>query len=147
MGNPFKGVSDKVAEHNRVMQQWMAGYNTGSERRRGDTDAWIPATDIFLRHDGDLVVLAELPGVRREDVNVSLSGGDLIIHGEKDGHEEEAEYYTSERYSGSFRRTISLPDGLAEDRVSCHFEGCILEIVLQGYSEVLEAKRIEIGGE
>lgn len=146
MRNPFKGITDAVSERNRIMEQWMAGYATGKEQQRGQHDAWVPATDIFMRDNRDLVVLAELPGVRQEDIDLSISGGNLTICGEKDGHEE-AEYYTRERYSGSFRRTIILPDGLTEDRISTTFEGCMLEVVIHDYAEILEEKRIEIGGE
>ena len=147
MKNPFKGISDKVAERNRIMEQWMAGYATGQRHPDSQDRGWAPATDIFMREDGDLVIVAELPGVRREDVDLSISGGDLTISGEKDGHEEDARYYASERYTGSFRRHISLPDGLSEERVSTTFEGCTLWITIHDYAEILEEKRIEIGGE
>lgn len=145
MRNPFKGITDKFTEHNRLMEQWMAGYATGREQQRGQPDDWVPAIDIFMREAGDLVILAELPGVRQEDIDLSISGGDVTICGEKDGHEE-AEYYTCERHSGSFRRTISLPDGLTEDRISTTFEGCMLKVVIRDYAETLEEKRVEIGG-
>lgn len=146
MTNPFKGITERVTENNRIMEQWMAGYATGREHQRGQSDAWVPATDIFMRGNRDLVIVAELPGMRQEDIDLSISGGDLTICGEKDGHEEDAEYYAAERYSGSFRRTISLPDGLTEDRVSCHFEECMLEVVIHNYHEILEEKQIEIRG-
>lgn len=144
MRNPFKGVADRITENNRLMEQWMAGYATGREQPRGQSEAWAPATDIFIREDRDLVIVAELPGVRQEDIDLSISDGDLTICGEKDGHEEDAEYYAAERYSGFFRRTISLPDGLTEDRISTTFKECMLEIVIHDYAEVLEEKRLEI---
>lgn len=144
MSNPFKNVTDIITENNRGVQQWMAGYATGREQQRNWSDAWNPATDIFMRDNGDLVVLAELPGVRREDVDLSISGGELTIYGEKDGHEE-ADYYTAERYSGSFRRTISLPKGLNEDRISTSVDGCLLTITVRDYAEILEEEQIEIG--
>lgn len=145
MRNPFKDITDKATEHNRIMQQWMAGYATGQEHPRGHSDAWLPAIDVLMQHDGDLVILVELPGVRQEDIDLSISGGDLTVYGEKDGRREEAEYYTRERYFGTFRRTISLPDGLSEDRISCRFEGCLLVITIRDYADILEEKRLEIG--
>lgn len=142
MRNPFAGLTDKIGETNRIMEQWMAGYSTGREST-GRSGEWVPAVDIFMRQNRDVVILAELPGVRKEDIDVSLAGGDLTIRGEKDSREE-AEYYTAERYAGAFRRTISLPDGLTEDRVSCNFDGCLLEVVIRDYQEILEEKRIEL---
>lgn len=144
MKKPFKGVTDTITENNRGMQQWMAGYATDREQQRNWPGAWTPATDIFMRDNGDLVVLAELPGVRREDVDLSISGGELTICGEKDGHEE-AEYYTAERYSGSFKRTISLPKGLNEDWISTSFDGCLPTITIRDYAEILQEEQIEIG--
>jgi HSP20 family protein len=144
MKNPFRGIVDQITENNRIMEQWMAGYSTGGEQQRSYEDAWAPTTDIFLRDNGDLVVLAELPGVRREEVDLSLSDGDLTIFGEKEGQEEGARYYTAERYTGSFRRHISLPHGLEEDRISAAFEGCTLKIVIHDYSDLLEEKQLDI---
>lgn len=146
MRNPFAGLTDKLTENNRLMEQWMAGYNTGRESSER-SEQWSPAVDIFMRQNRDMVVLAELPGVHKEDIDISLAGGDLTICGEKDGREQEAEYYTAERYTGSFKRTITLPDGLTEDRISCNFDGCMLEVVIHDYHEILEQKRLEIADE
>lgn len=149
MYNPIRKMTDKASQNNKVMQYWMSGYGTGRGSQGNDSPGhWVPTTDVIMREGGDLEITMELPGVRREDINVSLAGGDLTVSGQKDGRDESAEYYTSERYSGPFQRTVSLPDGLTRDRISCNFERGTLEIMIRDYARTLEAEaeRLEVQG-
>lgn len=88
-----------------------------------------PAIDVF--EEGDTVVVkAELPGMKKEDISVELSDGILKITGEKK-HEEKVEkknYYRSERSSGYFERRISLPVETQIDKVKATFKDGLLEI-------------------
>ena len=88
-----------------------------------------PAIDVF--EEGDTVVVtAELPGMKKEDISVELSDGILKITGEKK-HEEKVEkknYYRSERSSGYFERRISLPVEAQVDKVKASFKDGLLEI-------------------
>lgn len=149
MTNPIRRMADKASERNRIMESWMAGYGTGSSNGgSGAPDHWSPATDVMMREDGGLVIVMDLPGVRREDIEVSLTGGDLTVSGHKEGRGEGSQYFTSERYSGPFQRTVGLSEGLTRDRISCHFEKGTLEITVQGYADTLEAEsqRLEVLG-
>jgi HSP20 family protein len=75
---------------------------------------WAPAVDATTK-DGNLVIRAELPGVKPEDVDISLHENVLTISGErKAGQEERGGYYIRERRYGSFSRSFSLPQGTDE---------------------------------
>ena len=140
--NPFRGLVDTMSEMAR-MREYAEGGGTEDQRRTHAT-AWVPTTDIFSK-GGDLVVRCELSGVGREDVEISLSGGVLTIHGERKGEPEASEYYARERYYGHFRRSMSLPEGINGDDISANFEDGLLEIIVKGGADHSEPQRIQIG--
>lgn len=146
--NPFQGFVDVMSEMSRMREMVTdPGFETGQEdQRRTHANAWIPPTDIFARQ-GDLVIRCELAGVRREDVEITLSEGVLNISGERKSelNEEEVTFYTRERFYGAFRRSMSLPEGVREEEIDATFEDCVLEItVRRGAGAVPEPRRIQI---
>ncbi len=91
----------------------------------------------------------ELPAVRQEDIDIALSGDMLTVSGERrsDINEEEVSFYTRERFYGAFSRSMNLPEGVDEDRISAAFEDCVLEIIVQGAlapTLTMEPRRIQI---
>ena len=88
-----------------------------------------PSIDVF-EEDGAVVVKAELPGMKKEDINVELSGGVLKISGEKKREEkvEKKNYFRIERSSGLFERRISLPVDIQSDKAEASFKDGVLEI-------------------
>ena len=146
--NPFQGFVDVMSEMSRMREMVTdPGFETGQEeQRRTHANAWIPPTDIFAR-EGNLVIRCELAGVRREDVEITLSDGVLNISGERRSelNEEEVTFYTRERFYGTFRRSMSLPEGVNEDEIDATFEDCVLEIsIRRGAAAVPEPRRIQI---
>jgi len=93
------------------------------------TALWAPKIDVFEKN-GDLVVKAELPGAKKEDIEVSLEDGSLVIHGEKktEGEVKEANYYRMEQSYGSFHRRLALPFETTADQITATYTGGILEI-------------------
>lgn len=150
--NPFQGFTDMISEMARMRELGRRGYDPGQEEQeRTHATAWVPVADIFTR-DRDLVIRLELPGVRREDIDITLSGGVLVVSGERrsDIDEEEATFYTRERFYGAFRRSMNLPEGVSEDRINAAFEDGMLEIIIQGAlatAPPAEPRRIRIGEE
>ena len=140
--NPFSGLLDTMSEMAR-MREYAGGGGPSEDQRRTHATAWVPTTDIFARGD-DLVVRCELAGVDRENVEISLSGGVLTIHGERTGEPEADEYYTRERYYGHFRRSMSLPEGITRDDVGATFDDGLLEVVVTGGVDRSEPQRIRI---
>jgi HSP20 family protein len=90
---------------------------------------WIPAMDL-VETEGDFVLRADLPGLSEQDVNIELEDNVLTISGErKSEHEDRKEgYYRVERSSGSFRRSLTLPEGVEPDAVRATFDRGVLEV-------------------
>ena len=110
-------------------------FNLGASRwpglQRLEKEELSPAVDIF-KEGNDIVVKAEVPGMSKENINVSLTDDDITISGEKKKEEkvEEKDYYRYESSHGSFRRTFSLPEGVETDKVKAKFKDGVLEVRL-----------------
>ena len=94
------------------------------------------------------MVRAELPGVRQEDVEITFHNGVLTISGERKAEEQKegSGYYVRERRYGSFRRSMTLPEGTDESNISARFQDGVLEVRVAGAAAVQEPKRIQIEG-
>jgi HSP20 family protein len=107
---------------------------------------WAPPVETFRRGD-KLVIRADLPGLKRDDVNVDVEAGVLRITGErKDEQEVERDgYYRTERTYGQFYRAIPLPEGLDTDQVDASFTDGVLEVTLPAPKETgQKRKRIQV---
>jgi HSP20 family protein len=146
--NPFHGVVDAISEWNRMRElgSGRIGSETGHEtRQRTHATAWVPSTDIFARGE-DLVIRISLSGVYPEDVDVTFSNGVLTVSGERKSELDEGEvtFYVRERYYGAFRRSWTLPAGVAEDDISADFANGLMEITVRGGAAAAKPRRIEI---
>jgi HSP20 family protein len=105
---------------------------------------WTPAFDVYEEND-NFVVKAELPGMKKEDISVSLHDGDLIVSGERKSETktEGTEVYRAERYFGKFQRVVSLPTQVAADKVSADYKDGILTVTLPK-SEEAKPKQIQV---
>ena len=101
-----------------------------------------PAIDVF-EEDNAVVVKAELPGMKKEDISVELSNGILKIKGEKKREEkvEKKNYYRTERSLGSFERRISLPAETQVDKAKASFKDGLLEIKIPKSEEAKKKQR------
>lgn len=101
-----------------------------------------PSVDIF-EDKGDIVVKAELPGIKKEDIDVTLTDDSITISGEKNKEEEvkKKDYYRWECSYGSFCRTFSLPSEVQTDKVKTKMKDGVLEIRIP---KTEEAKRKEV---
>jgi HSP20 family protein len=92
-------------------------------------------------------VRAELPGLKKDDIQVELKEDVITIQGSrKEEHEEEREgYYHSEREYGQFYRTIPLPEGVISESAQASFKDGVLEITMQAPpAEATRGRRVEI---
>jgi HSP20 family protein len=91
--------------------------------------AWRPTVDVY-EQDNQIVVTADLPGVKKEDLNVELDQGSLLIRGERHAEQQERQdrHYRTERSSGSFYRRLPLPDGVNADQIQARYSDGILEV-------------------
>ena len=146
--SPFRGFYDMQSEMNRMFDEVFGDVARRSGRQQGETPSrWAPALDA-LQEDGDIVVRAELPGVRPDDVDITLHNGVLTISGERKAEEqrEGSGYYVRERRYGSFRRSMTLPQGVDESSISARFQDGVLEVRVAGAAAVQEPRRIQIEG-
>ncbi|MGA3142759.1 MAG: Hsp20/alpha crystallin family protein [Verrucomicrobiota bacterium] len=104
---------------------------------------WIPALDVHEDKD-NFVVQAELPGMKREEIDVTLHDGVLSISGERKAEKkyEEAEVCRTERFFGKFQRTVTLSAPVAADKVKAQYKDGVLIITLPN-TEAAKPKQID----
>lgn len=147
MLSPFRGFYDLRGELNRWFDEMFGRLPERVSTVRGEE--WAPTMDVLTR-DGNLVIKAELPGVRAEDVDITLQDNVLTISGERKSEEEEQRggYYVRERRYGSFRRSMALPEGVDESKIHARFKDGVLEVTVEGAGAVeQQPRRIQIEGE
>ncbi|WED42585.1 Hsp20/alpha crystallin family protein [Legionella cardiaca] len=109
-----------------------------------DTSSWAPAVDI-KEEKNRFIVLADIPGVKKEDIHISLEKNILTIQGER--HFEKTEtrdnYSRVERTQGQFYRRFSLPETADETKISAKCKNGVLEIAIPK-KEITPEKRIEV---
>ena len=105
---------------------------------------WAPALDV--REDkNSFIVRAELPGMKREDIDVSLHDGALVITGERQAEvkEEGVDIHRQERFYGKFQRALTLPAPVAADKVKANYKDGVLTITLPKTEEA-KPKQIDV---
>ncbi len=127
-GGPVSMVRRLAEEMDRAFDTFgfpAAGWRRGPLSK----ELWSPQVEM-LERDGNIVVRADLPGLKKEDVNVEVREKALILQGErKQEQEEEREgYYRSERSYGRFYRSIPLPEGINPDEANATFKDGVLEV-------------------
>jgi HSP20 family protein len=114
---------------------------------RGGQRLWAPALDIAERPDAYLVTV-EVPGVRPEDLDITLEGGVLTVQGERRFQDEsqDQQWHRVERRYGAFRRSVTLPSQAQADKIEASFEDGLLHITVPK-TEAAMPKRIEVRAE
>ena len=131
--DPFAELRRMQGEMNRV----LSGFNATAARD-------FPPINIWLG-DNSVVVTAELPGVTRDDVNLSLQEDVVTLAGQREpkSQEQNVSWQRRERAYGTFSRTVQLPFRVDPEKVQARFNNGILEIELQRL-EADRPKKIEI---
>ena len=98
----------------------------------GIRGSWVPSVDIYETDGHDLVVRAELPGMSREDIDVSVENSTLVLKGEKkfDADVKEESYRRIERTYGTFQRSFTLPNTVDTSRIGAEFKNGVLTVKL-----------------
>jgi HSP20 family protein len=115
-----------------------------TQRTEDSFGAWAPPVDILERQD-HLVIRAEVPGIRKEDMDVRIENGVLTLHGErkeeKDVKDQSA--HLMERVYGSFTRSFSLPTTVDATKVTATYKDGVLEVMVPKV-ETAKPKSVEI---
>ena len=153
--NPFAFMRRFSEEMDRLFDDFGFGGNWLGPSFRRDffprslgefrQSLWSPQIETFER-EGQLVIRADLPGLKKDDVNVEITDDAITISGERrDENEERREgYYRSERSYGSFFRSIPLPEGVNADDANATFNNGVLEITMQAPQLQSRGRRLEI---
>jgi HSP20 family protein len=110
----------------------------------GDMSVW---PEIEVHQAGNkIVVQADVPGLKKDEISVEVRQGELCISGERSNKTErdEGRYYRSERSYGKFCRTIQLPEGAKLDTASATFDNGVLKIEMEAPSGQSEGRKLEV---
>lgn len=111
----------------------------------GSIGEFSPTIDVFDARN-EVVVKAELAGMKRDDINVEFIENSLVISGEKKAEEtvERKGYYRAERSYGSFKRALALPEGIDPEKANASFKDGILEIRIPKTAETRKVRHVTI---
>ena len=105
---------------------------------------WLPDIDVF-EQEGNLVVRADIPGMKPEDIYVAVEGDILMVRGQRKEEREvkKENYYLSERSEGDFSRSIRLPEGADAENIQATYKNGVLEVTVP-ITHVHKAKKVEV---
>ena len=140
--DPFRELEDMSERLNRVFARPSMRDNAGKENLT--VADWMPVVDIS-ESDGEYLIKAELPEVKKEDVKVTVEDGVLTIQGERRQEKEEKgkRYHRVERSYGSFVRSFTLPESVDEGGVKAEYKDGVLNLHLPK-SEKVKPKAIDV---
>ena len=138
---PFDRLSTLRDEMNRLFDISVPGFGSREDRLLG---VWSPALYVFQDKD-HVFVKCELPGMKKENIQISLHENTLTVSGERRQEHEakQGEGYRSERFFGRFHRSVTLPVVVHPDNVKAQYKEGILTVTL-AKAEEAKPKQIEV---
>lgn len=141
--NPIRDLATMEVERLEKMFNGVFGDREGFGS--SVTQSWMPAVDIYENANGEMVLSAELPSVKREDIKVSMEGQTLMLEAERHlaTDVDRDRYHRIERAYGSFRRTFTLPPSVDASRIAAEYQDGLLTIRLPKREES-KPRQIEV---
>ncbi len=135
--DPFHGVFDRVFDNFWGDSDFVADAEAGGR-------TWLPAVDIY-ENDEAFVATADLPGLKKDDIDVSIEDNVLTVSGERkfEKSDDEGTFRRVERSYGTFRRSFALPRGVDSAKVEARFEDGVLTLTLPK-SELAKSRKISV---
>ena len=140
--NPLQEIENLRREMDQIFDLSFPGFlNGGSSLIEGQ---WVPSLDV-VDEKNHLLVKVDLPGLTKNDINVSVEDKYLTIRGEKreDKHIKQDDFLRTERYYGRFSRSLHLPAHVDSNKTKATFKDGVLELRLPKKEE-FKSKRIEV---
>src|SRR5213592_1297477 len=141
--DPFRDLRALQDEVNRLFTGNMARFDDEGIAR----GSWSPSVDIYENKD-QIVLEAELPGMNREDFDLTVENNVITLRGERhfEKKDEADNYHRVERSYGSFTRSFTLPQTVSADGATAEYGNGVLRVTLPKREET-KARRIEVAGE
>ncbi len=138
---PMRDMFEMQRDLNRAFSEFFGQPGTAVDTWERD---WVPAVDVFEK-DNEINLKAELPGLTKDDVDISIENNTLTISGEKKRESEvkDDNYHRVERSYGRFQRSFTLPQTIDAKNVKASFKDGILSVKL-GKKEEAKPKKIDI---
>jgi HSP20 family protein len=143
---PARGLGTIQNEMNRFFN---SVFDTPTLANGAALRRWVPATDL-VETETDFVLRADLPGLSESDVNIEIDDNVLTVSGERKSEHEERKtgYHRVERSFGSFRRTLTLPEGVDAESIRATFDRGVLEVTVPKPAQRTPRKvQISVGSE
>jgi HSP20 family protein len=143
---PFRMLERFADEMDRMFDELGFGHAFSRRSEIDENFMWAPRIDVTQRNN-ELVIRADLPGLKKDDVKVDVTDDAVTIQGERhrERDDEQGGIYRSERSYGSFYRAIPLPEGAMADQAKASFNNGVLEITMPAPPEqVSKGRRLEI---
>ncbi len=141
---PWRSLSEMDELERRFDEMFGWPLMPAVWRRSATERGWMPPIEMYEKND-KFMVKVELPGMKKEDIEISVVGDMLTIKGERKAEEEvkEDDYYFCERSYGSFQRSVTLPSAVDSKSIEAKFSDGILEVSLPKLQEA-KPKKVEI---
>lgn len=141
---PWREIRRMEREMDRMQREMERVFDTFFPRRRRWMEVEFPPLNIWTNSD-QAVVTAELPGIKPEELELSVNNDTLILRGKRVANDlpEGARYQRRERFQGEFARSLQLPFAIDADKVEAHYENGVLTITLPR-AEADKPKRIAV---
>ena len=127
--DPFRDLSQMQERINRIFGEAYRRTDGDDVLKGGD---WTPPVDVFETKDHEIVLRAELPGLKREEIDIRVENSTLTLRGERKQEKEVSKenYHRIERAYGTFSRSFSLPSTVDTEKVSANFADGVLTVKL-----------------
>jgi HSP20 family protein len=146
---PTRELSSLQGEMNRLFNSFFEAPGQAGNGGMGMANRWMPAMDL-VEEDEHYVLRADLPGMKEDDVRIELENNVLSVSGERKHESADTGkgFYRIERASGSFSRTLTLPEGVDAEAIAASFEDGVLELRIPKPEQRKPHRvRISAGGE
>jgi HSP20 family protein len=139
----FTTALERLASMRDEMDRVFDSTFGSNFRPLGTLSGWTPPVDVYQDKD-QFTVVAELPGLKKEEIEISLNGDTLTISGERKPQEKEGgPGFRRERFFGKFQRSLTLPSLIDGEKVKATYKDGVLEVVLPKAEEA-KPKQIEV---
>lgn len=140
--DPFRDLAEVQERVNRVLGEFYGSRGQDDVMRRG---TWIPPVDIYEGSEHEMIIKAELPDIRREDIDIRVEDNTLTISGEKKIEEDvkQEQFHRVERAYGTFTRSFTLPATIDTEKVNAEYKNGVLTVKLPMREEA-KPKQIQV---